>query len=225
MLPKGRKNAGDTLEAAAVRETMEESGFNCTLFKHNLPTKAQNLQSLEHTEPIAVQQRMHGGIRKIIFWYAAQVDSCDEQTMGTQEQGEDFDVRWVSTEHAASHMSFLEDRKVVEKALEAVQSIPFGLVSVSFDFRGAYLNTSIDPRGLGFLCISLGGSRVSQGLNDSNLQQVKVATDWDGFGIVDSQEDIIALIDDSRPELCALLRIEKEEHPQIKVSSHALPLY
>lgn len=55
ILPKGRKNVGETLEAAAVRETMEESGFECRLFKHQLLTKAQQLKDPQHTEPIAVQ--------------------------------------------------------------------------------------------------------------------------------------------------------------------------
>lgn len=41
MLPKGRKNVGETMEAAAIRETTEESGLHCHLYKHQLHTNAQ----------------------------------------------------------------------------------------------------------------------------------------------------------------------------------------
>ena len=67
LLPKGRKNVGESLPAAAFRETFEESGYQCCLLEHNLPTRATHLLSSMHTEPIAVQQRFHQGIRKIIF--------------------------------------------------------------------------------------------------------------------------------------------------------------
>ena len=76
LLPKSRTNAGKTIEAAAIREIMEESGYVCQLLEHNLPTQAPNLKPGRWTtEPIAVHQRVTKGIRKIIFWYLAQVDS------------------------------------------------------------------------------------------------------------------------------------------------------
>lgn len=74
LLPKGRKNVGETLEAAALQETTEELGFECRLVKHQLPTKAQQFEEYLHTEPIAVQQRMNQGVRNIIFWYISEVD-------------------------------------------------------------------------------------------------------------------------------------------------------
>ena len=40
VLQRGRQNVGETLEAAAIRETMNESGFECQLFKNQLPTSA-----------------------------------------------------------------------------------------------------------------------------------------------------------------------------------------
>lgn len=119
LLPKGRKNVGETLQDAAVRETMEESGYKCHLLGHDLPIKAPYPITSRHTEPIAVQQRMSHGVRKIIFWYLAQVDS--DCPIGQKlEEGEDFEVRWVREEVAPSTMSFAEDRKIVEKALSAL---------------------------------------------------------------------------------------------------------
>lgn len=40
------------------------------------------------------------------------------------EEGEDFEVRWVRKEAAPSTMSFLEDQKIVEKALSALSRFP-----------------------------------------------------------------------------------------------------
>ena len=126
LLPKGRKNVGESLHAVAQRETWEESGYSCRLLVHNLPTRAIQPTETPHTEPIAVQQRVSHGIRKIIFWYVAEVDSSDHQTAATQEEGEDIELRWVCRKDAPSTMSFLEDRKIVEKALSAVPCRPPG---------------------------------------------------------------------------------------------------
>ena len=120
VLPKGRKNVGETMEAAAMRETTEESGFNCSLFKHQLHTNAQELIDSHHTEPIAIQQRIHRGVRKIIFWYVSEVDSCSQRMSDTQEDWEDFDVEWVRMSEAPSRCSYPDDGRIVEKALEAV---------------------------------------------------------------------------------------------------------
>lgn len=47
--------------------------------------------------------------------------------------------------------------------------------------------------------------------------KVEANTDWDGIGIMETQESIVRLIRDFRAELCAMLRIEKEECPSMKV--------
>ena len=126
MLPKGRKNIGESLEAAAVRETKEESGFECRLVRHRLFSNAQGQVGDEgHTEPIAVQQRVVGGVRKFVFWYVAEVDFTAQRMTDTQEEGEDFDVEWVRIEDAVSKCSFVDEGRIVEKALEAVASARF----------------------------------------------------------------------------------------------------
>lgn len=217
LLPKGRKNVGETLEDAAIRETMEESGYKCYLLGHDLPIKAPYSTPSRHTEPIAVQQRMSHGVRKIIFWYVAQVDSSNPPIGQMLEEGEDFEVRWVREEAAPSTMSFLEDQKIVEKALSVLSRFPPDSASLIPRLGEGYLDSSINPRALGFLCISLGGSLVYGQQDVINPQAIGNLTDWDGFGIVDTKEDIIALINDFKPQLCALLRIEKEEYPDLKV--------
>ena len=218
ILPKGRKNVGETLEAAAVRETTQESGFECHLFRHELPTKAQELRDPYHTEPIAVQQRMNHGVRKIIFWYISEVDSCSQQMANTQEEHEEFDVEWVRMEDAPSKCSFVDDRKIVEKALEAVPHPPLPLSLPVPELRNAYLDASVDRQALGFLSISLGGSIVKQ-LTGTAPYKFENETDWDGFGIMETKDSIVRLIRDFRAEFCTMLRIEKEESPFMKVSN------
>ena len=216
-LPKGRKNVGESLEAAAIRETFEETGFRCTLVDHDLPTRAPMSDSSIHTEPVAVQQRMHNGIRKLIFWYAARVDSTAQQLPDTQEEGEDFEATWASTEEAASRMSFTDDRMILEKALLATEAIRATSTPFSLRVREEYLDLSINARALGFLCLNIGGSIVFGASNIADLAHIKADTDWDGFGVVETQADIIRLINNSRSELCKLLRMEREEFPGMTV--------
>ncbi|KAL2037669.1 hypothetical protein N7G274_009614 [Stereocaulon virgatum] len=221
LLPKGRKNVGETLEAAAERETWEESGYTCRLFRHSLPTRAPQPTTTPHTEPIAVQQRFSQGILKIIFWYLALVDSSDRQAVETQEEGEDFEVRWVRREDAPSTMSFVDDQEIVERALRAVPCRLRGLPQSISPIRDWFLDSSVDAQALGFLCIFLGGSLVYGQLDIENPQEMGDLTDWDGFGIVERKEDIVRLINVSKSKLCALLRIEKEECPQMKLPEHS----
>ena len=216
MLPKGRKNVGETLEAAALRETTEESGFSCSLFKHQLHTNPQQLVDSYHTEPIAVQQRMNQGVRKIIFWYIAEIDSSSPRMNDTQEEGEEFDVEWVSVENAPSKCSFEDDRRIVEKALEAVPRAPLASTLPIHQVRDAYLDTSADRQALGFLSISLGGSIVKQ-QTGATLCESAANKDWDGFGIMETKASIVRLIRDFRAELCVMLRIENEEFPSLQV--------
>ena len=81
VLPKGRKNVGETLEAAATRETMEESGYDCRLLQHHLVTKAPSASPsiVKHTKPFVVQQRVNRNVKKIIFWYVSAADSSEPQ--------------------------------------------------------------------------------------------------------------------------------------------------
>jgi len=217
LLPKGRKDVGESLEAAAERETWEESGYTCRLLGHNFPTRTPHTPRMPHTEPIAVQQRSSDGVRKIIFWYVAQADSSDCPMAQTQEEGEDFEVRWVCRKDAPSTMSFAEDGKIVEKALSTVPCRCPGPERSISPLQGWFLDFSVDVRGLGFICISLGGSVVYDQLEIKYPQNPSNLTDWDGFGIVEKKEDIIRLVNEYKSELCTLLRIEKEEFPQMTV--------
>lgn len=79
-----------------------------------------------------------------------------------------------------------------------------------FDCSG-YVNPLIDPSTLGFLLISLGGSRAY------DPTPSKLSTDWDGIGIVLRREDIYDLVRSRREELAELLLIDREECPSWEV--------
>jgi hypothetical protein len=121
----------------------------------------------------------------------------------------------VRGEDAPSTLSFVEDQRIVEKALSAIPC-PDSVPSIG-QLHEWYLDSSIDARALGFLCISLGGSLVYEQQDVINTQEIGNLTDWDGFGIVNTKEDIITLINDFKSQHCALLRIEKEECSNLKV--------
>ncbi|KAI0777569.1 hypothetical protein BD413DRAFT_517924 [Trametes elegans] len=88
LLAKGRKDQGEELAAAAVREVFEETGYRCHLYPvPRLPTRAPVATALScvqsdmvrtaenGTEPFAITIRPTGLSQlKIIFWYVGQVD-------------------------------------------------------------------------------------------------------------------------------------------------------
>jgi 8-oxo-dGTP pyrophosphatase MutT (NUDIX family) len=140
MLPKGRKNIKEALEATAIRETFEETGYRCELLPHTFPVLAtppmaggtegereggkdegEGEGEGTSTEPFAVQQRVtEGGVLKIIYWYLAQEDSTALKTEGTQMAGEEFDSLWVEEGDVVRTLTFDADRKVVGRAMEGV---------------------------------------------------------------------------------------------------------
>lgn len=141
-LPKGRKNHGETLESAAVRETYEETGYPCKLLQHNsLPTKAplgssspndtqeennstaqiKSPESELHTEPFAVQQWVYqDGTRKLIFWFLAVGNSMQLPHENTQDEGEDFEAFWFDRDSSLAIATYDDDRKLIEKAFNVL---------------------------------------------------------------------------------------------------------
>ena len=123
-LPKGRKNIGETLEDAAVRETYEETGVRVTLLPLPIPTLATpgataKLDCGLSTEPVAFSQRTMGdGTLKLIFWFAAQGDSTAVPDVGTQEEGENFEPVWVGLEHAVQTLTFGDDKEMAERVIQ-----------------------------------------------------------------------------------------------------------
>jgi len=151
LLPKGRKDVGETLEQAALRETYEETGHRVHLLPLSMPTLASspagsssppskakegsNLTEddpppaelgperwIECTEPIAIQQRITcRGKHKIIFWFTAQCDSAVPPDKHTQMPNEDFETVWTSVNAFHDILSYEDDRQIVSQVVKLVQ--------------------------------------------------------------------------------------------------------
>jgi len=130
LLPKGRKDRGESIEQTAVRETYEETGFSCELWPQKMATRApaagvdniHRVQIVEGlVEPIGVTIRnLSTGHIKIIFWYIAKVKDGVEKVYGTQMATENFESIFVDAQEAAGKLTFESDRGIVRKALALV---------------------------------------------------------------------------------------------------------
>jgi 8-oxo-dGTP pyrophosphatase MutT (NUDIX family) len=130
LLPKGRKNIGETLEQAALRETFEETGYDVKLLPISIKTlatvpasedKEEKISSI--TEPVAVQQRTtKEGTLKIIFWFAASGNSTEKQKERTHQEDEEFDTVWVPAGDVARVLCWEDDRKIAEEVLRILRS-------------------------------------------------------------------------------------------------------
>lgn len=89
VLPKGRKDCGESIEAAALRETFEETGYSCEFLPCTLETRAplpgvdlhpsQVLTVERATEPFVVTtQQMKNGAMKFIWWFIARPISSEK---------------------------------------------------------------------------------------------------------------------------------------------------
>jgi 8-oxo-dGTP pyrophosphatase MutT (NUDIX family) len=128
LLPKGRKDLGESLEHAATRETFEETGIPVQLLPVNLRTLATLPSSMQGEErpraviePFAVSQRVSKGVLKIIFWYIAGGDSASIPDEGTQVEDEDFEPIWVGFDEVGAILSFDDDRRIANEAVGVVQ--------------------------------------------------------------------------------------------------------
>lgn len=120
-LPSGKKEFGETLEAAAVRVTDTQSGIPSHMSKHLLPASARGLDGLGHEDPIAVQQGVsNGGRRAISFWYIVQVDWSNYRRPDFDDTD---DVYWVPLAEAAAKCFFGHERRIIERAAEVVRGL------------------------------------------------------------------------------------------------------
>jgi len=126
MLPKGRKNIGETLERAALRETLEETGYEASLLTLSVPTLATSDGTSEQsdlsTEPVSVTERYRGDVRKIIFWFAAQADSTLSPQRRVLQEGEDFEAVWENLAYVLDLVTHDADRQVLMEVLRLVES-------------------------------------------------------------------------------------------------------
>ena len=125
MLPKGRKNIGETLEDAALRETLEETGWEASPLPLPVPTLATSDEKSKQddltTEPVSVTEWYRGDVRKIIFWFAAQADSTLSPQERAMQEGEDFETVWEGFTSVVDHVTHDADRQVLMEVLRLVE--------------------------------------------------------------------------------------------------------
>lgn len=132
LLAKGRRNCGESRHEAALRELREETGHQAKLHPVWMSTRAPPLDEEGHvpdqarsyqglTEPFMMTMRRLGNEQeknvKIIWWYIAALH--EGVVPGSNESGEEkFKPEFFPLDVAAKKLSFNDDRKVLEKAIE-----------------------------------------------------------------------------------------------------------
>ncbi|KAI6096178.1 hypothetical protein EDD16DRAFT_694260 [Pisolithus croceorrhizus] len=130
VLPKGRKDCGESIDGAAVRETYEETGYPCKLLPCRMTTRAP----LPHTnmldeprvvddisEPFAITLRdLKEKGTKTIWWYLTVVSGGREE--GTQTDSEDFYPEFFQADDAIRRLTFQDDKDIAQRALTLVDS-------------------------------------------------------------------------------------------------------
>ncbi|KAI0360795.1 hypothetical protein OH77DRAFT_1418809 [Trametes cingulata] len=142
LLAKGRKDQGEELAAAAIREVLEETGYRCHLYPvPRLPTRAPVSAALSgiafqpdivriaenSTEPFAITIRPTGpGQVKLIFWYIGCVDLLEggqggvhlAPEPGSHMSAEGFgDTGLFDIDEALRRLTYEGDRDLVRTAV------------------------------------------------------------------------------------------------------------
>jgi 8-oxo-dGTP pyrophosphatase MutT (NUDIX family) len=131
LLPKGRRNCGESRKEAALREVLEETGYECDLHPVTMSTRAPSKAETGNvadqartltnlTEPFMVTIRnLEEQNRKFIWWYIAVLS---KHAATNKSDGEDaFIAEFFSWEKAVQTLSFKDDRIILEKAIELVK--------------------------------------------------------------------------------------------------------
>ncbi|KAF5625023.1 NUDIX domain protein [Fusarium sp. NRRL 52700] len=129
ILPKGRRHPGESRRDTAIRETTEETGIPCRLLPIDMKSRLCSSEERDAPdevrvfkdvcEPISVQMRRIGeGEMKLIWWYVAAVN--ENETAGRCE--DEFEVEWYGYREVLGKLTFQNDRELVTRAIELVQS-------------------------------------------------------------------------------------------------------
>jgi 8-oxo-dGTP pyrophosphatase MutT (NUDIX family) len=130
LLPKGRKDHGESVPATAVRETFEETGYPCELLPLDLITRAPAAGAQTEDaavtvggsgEPFMVTLRRtkDGGIQ-ILSWFATVCTAGADKVVGSvPDRGGGLRKR---VDEALRVATFQVDRDVIARAVELVRA-------------------------------------------------------------------------------------------------------
>ncbi|KAK1768703.1 NUDIX hydrolase domain-like protein [Phialemonium atrogriseum] len=144
-LPKGRKNIGEDMLSAALRETYEETGVHATPLRLKIATRATppsdkdedeggnggdvGLRPTREVTEGRLSTEFIGCCRypdpqsstpadKVVFYYAAIADSAVPRGAGTPRDRKKLKEVWAPAAEAATLLRFRAEADIVRKALE-----------------------------------------------------------------------------------------------------------
>ncbi|KAL4948181.1 hypothetical protein BDW69DRAFT_203734 [Aspergillus filifer] len=137
LLPKGRRNIGESRREAALREDEEETGYKCRIYPITMPTRAPRPDDYDDVpdearpcvdleEPFMLTFRElsgEGGV-KVIWWFVASVEAenCIPAVGGNRYSG--CRAEFFTYEEALQMLKFQADRDVLGRAIELVEGSP-----------------------------------------------------------------------------------------------------
>ena len=136
-LPKGRRNLNESMLAAALRETYEETGLQVTPLQLDIATRATpaktELSDTSKKPPnitVGHPSNEHVGAclypdpqseteaLKIVYFFAATAECSDTPDSGTQEEWEKLDAKWIPLSEVSSTLRFGAEIQTVLKVVE-----------------------------------------------------------------------------------------------------------
>lgn len=133
MLPKGRRNLGESRIAAALREATEETGYKCSSLpvkmetraphgtdKADAPDRARVVEHCEEPFMFTIRELGEGKGVKLIWWFVARLDG--DINTGAQGGESQFQTDFFECHEAVEKLHFETDREVLRKAIELVEA-------------------------------------------------------------------------------------------------------
>jgi 8-oxo-dGTP pyrophosphatase MutT (NUDIX family) len=152
LLPKGRKDRGEDVRDAAVRETYEETGYPCELLPLDMVTRAAAaaaqttdaavaVRGSEEPFMVTLRRTQEGGVQ-VLSWFATVCTAAEGAETGVrsvlQTEVEDYESAFFEVQEAVRVATFQVDRDVIARAVELV--------------RGTYRSSQDISEGIQQLC-------------------------------------------------------------------------